>query len=157
MSLSLLSILAGPALERIAGPIAACAAHASLLSVALSWLAFLGIGAGFFAVFFVIGACVVSGRISEAERREAAESFDQLGPVIGSRPETPATPMSEYRPPSYPTYWTTANVMRPPSMVAHPASWLCDVEGPHPIGECGQVRATNPLVGESRADVRHWS
>jgi hypothetical protein len=151
----ILSLLAGLSLERIAGPIAGHAAHASLLSVALSWLAFLGIGVGFCAVFFVIGACVVSARLSEAERREAAESFDQLGPVIESHRETPPTPMSEYRPPSHPRYWTTANVMRPPSMVAHPASWLCDVEGPHPIGECGQVRATNPLA-PSDATMREY-
>lgn len=153
MSPSLLSILAGPALERIAGPIAGHAAHASPLSVALSWLAFLGIGVGFCAVFFVIGACVVSGRLSEAERREAAESFDQLGPVIGSRP----APINTQIEPPFPAHTTVLTSIRSPSVVAHRASWLCEVEGPHPIGECGQVRATNPLGGESRANARHWS
>lgn len=149
----ILSLLAGLALERIPTSIAGHAAHASLLSVALSWLAFLGIGVGFCAVFFVIGACVVSGRLSEDERREAAESFDHLGPVIGSR----SAPTNAQIEPPFPAHTTVLTSIRNPSMVAHRSSWLCEVEGPHPIGECGQVRATNPLVGESRANVRHWS
>jgi hypothetical protein len=150
VTLSVLSLLAGLSLERIPTSIAGHAAHTSPLDVALAWLAALGIAAGFFAAVFAIGACMLSSRLSEAERREAAESFDQLGPVIGSRP----APTNAQIEPPFPAHTTVLTSIRSPSMVAHPASWLCDVEGPHPIGECGQVRATNPLGGESHADLR---
>jgi hypothetical protein len=150
MTLATLSPLAGLSLDIIPTRIAG---HASPVTVALAILAAVSIAVALFVAVAAVAACVLSGWISEDERREAAESFDQLEPVIGSRP----APTNAQIEPPFPAHTTVLTSIRNPSMVAHRASWICEVEGPHPMSECGQILATNPLGGESRADVMNWS